>query len=74
MLPRLALALAPVLIALTFGFALYYAYGVVLAVRLGNWPFALFHLLLGIGGFALGVALLQNYRRIRANVRARKDG
>ena len=73
MLPRLALSLAPILVALTFGFALYYAYGVVLAVRAGNWPFAVFHLMLGIGGLALGVALLQNYRRVRAEVRRRHD-
>ena len=73
MLPRLALALAPVLVAVTFGFALYYAYGVVLAVRAGNWPFAVFHLLLGIGGLALSVGLLQNYRRVRAAARRRHD-
>jgi hypothetical protein len=73
-LPRLAISLAPILAALTFGFALYYGYGVVLAVRAGNWPFAVLHLVLGFGGVALGVALLQNYRRIRTAVRHRRDG
>ena len=73
MLPRLAISLAPVLVALTFGFALYYAYGALLAVRAGNWPFAVLHIALGIGGVALGLALLQNYRRIRARVRGKGD-
>ena len=72
-LPRLALALAPILVALTFGFALYYGYGVVLAVRAGTWPFAVLHLVLAFGGVALGIALFQNYRRIRAQLRRQPD-
>jgi hypothetical protein len=72
-LPRLALSLAPVLVALTFGFALYYAYGALLAVRAGNWPFAALHLVLGIGGVALSLALLQSYRRIRTRIRGTGD-
>jgi hypothetical protein len=73
-LPRLALSLAPILVALTFGFALYYAYGAALAARAGNWPFVAFYVVLGIGGVALGMALLRSYRRIRADVRRGRDG
>lgn len=69
MLPRLAISLAPFLIALTFGFAIFHAYAAAIAARAANWPFALFYLVLGIGGLALSLALLRAYRRVRAQVR-----
>ena len=69
MLPRLVIGLAPLLIALTFGFALYHAYLAAVMARAANWPFALFYLVLGIGGLALSLALLRAYRGVRARVR-----
>ena len=69
MLPRLALALAPLLVALTFAFAAFHGYQAVLAAGVRNWPFALFYSVLALGGLALSLALLRTYRRARAHVR-----
>jgi hypothetical protein len=72
-LPRLALALAPLLVALTFAFAAFHGYRAVLAASVRNWPFALFYAVLAVGGLALSLALLGTHRRARAHVRRQPD-
>ena len=54
---RLLYRLVPVLVCVTLAFSLYHVYGVVLAARAGNWPFAVFYAVFSLAGVALALAL-----------------
>ena len=70
MSPRLLLALVPVLVLLTGGFALYQLWVAGVALRLQNWPFAAFYTVFGVAGLAVSSGLW----RLRRGMRRPPDG
>ena len=57
MSPRLLRILAPILVLLTGGFALYQLFVAGMHLRVKSYPFAVFYAVMGIAGLAIATAL-----------------
>ncbi|GLC25684.1 hypothetical protein [Roseisolibacter agri] len=62
---RLLLALVPVLVLITGGFALYQLWVAGVALRMQNWPFAAFYTVFGLAGLAVSNGLWRLRRGMR---------